>query len=220
MKSKKDLAIELRRLKKSYNEISVELSVSKGTLSGWFKDEEWSECIRIELNRKIQEGSKERIAALAKINKKRWEAWREEFRVEARYEYPTLKHNLLFSSGLCLYWGEGDSVVSNGMVRLANRDPRMLIVFRRFLQEICSVSIEKIKLWLLLYPDNDEEECKRYWSRTVGIPITQFQKTQRIDGKHPNNRLKYGMCTIYLSSRGLKEKMKVWIDLLSGDLIK
>ncbi|KKQ95057.1 MAG: hypothetical protein UT66_C0009G0004 [candidate division CPR2 bacterium GW2011_GWC1_39_9] len=218
MQHLKEKAVNLRKLKKSYNEISIELGIPKSTLSHWFRNESWSTLIREEIILRSKENMHDRIDQLAIINKKRWENWRENYRREAFTEYEKIKNNPLFVSGINLYWGEGDSVLKNGVVRLANRDYRMIIVFNNFLQNICKVPNEKILIWLLLYPDNNEIKCKNFWSSKTGIPNNQFRKTQVINGKHPKNRLENGICTIYVSSRGLKEKIMVWTELLYKDL--
>ncbi|MFA5360480.1 MAG: hypothetical protein WC320_00675 [Candidatus Paceibacterota bacterium] len=45
MRKDKDLAIELRKKGKSYNQISKEIEISKGTLSYWFSNTKWSKAI-------------------------------------------------------------------------------------------------------------------------------------------------------------------------------
>ena len=67
--------------------------------------------------------------------------------------------------------------------------------------------------WLILYPDLSEKKCKDFWSKTSGIPISNFKKTQLIKGKHPTKKLTYGICIIQMNSRGLKEKLFTWINL-------
>ncbi|MFH1611720.1 MAG: hypothetical protein ABH887_00395 [bacterium] len=121
--------------------------------------------------------------------------------------------NPLFVAGLILYWGEGDSKLVNGMVRLSNTDTRMIEIFVKFLKIICNVPKEKIKAYIILYPDLSESYCKKYWCYVTGIFQSNFYKTQFIKGRHPTNRLRYGICEIHVSSRGLKEKIMVWTDL-------
>lgn len=220
MGNKKTLAIALRKSRKSYNEISKELSISKSTVSRWLSNEHWSKEIEEELKRRAQKETSKRIQNLAEINRKRWEAWREEFRKEAREEYSEHINKPLFASGISLYWGEGDSKVKNGIVRLANSDHRMIKTFNSFLQNICNVPQDKIALWLLLYPEHEERNCKQFWSKNTGVPINQFRKTQFIKGRHPTKKLENGVCTIFVSSRGLKEKIIVWINMLCQDLIR
>lgn len=137
-------------------------------------------------------------------------------RTLAEGEYRVLKDNPLFTVALATYWGEGDKA-SKYVCRLANTDPQMIRLFGRFLSEICLIPQEKIRYWLLLYPDLDEQECKKYWEIQAGIPTGHFTKSVTIVGKHKTKKLSYGVCTVFVSSRYLKEKMLVWLRLLADD---
>lgn len=219
MRKDRHLAIKLRKMGKSYNEISKTLNLPKTTLSSWFKNEKWSKIIKKELNDRNIKISRKRILVLSKINKKRWEEWRKRHRIEATKEFETLKKVPLFIAGINLYWGEGDSNLKNGIVRLANTDHRMVIAFGNFLQKICKIPKEKIRIYLVLYPDLSDTDCKNFWGMKTGIPISQFHKSQFIKGKHPSKRLERGICSIQVSSRGLKEKIFTWIDLQNKNLL-
>lgn len=73
---------------------------------------------------------------------------------------------------------------------------------------------------MFIYPDINEEKCKIFWSKKTGTKIEQIDKSQIIYGKHPTKRLENGICAIRVKkSIGLKEKILVWINLLS-DYIK
>ncbi len=218
MRNDKHLAIQLRKKGLSYNKISKELGIPKSTMHYWFRDEVWSQKIKEELNRKNIYVAKKRLRKIIIKRQAYWEKWREEHRQEARKEFPKLKNNPLFISGIMLYWGEGDSVLKNCIVSLANTDPEMIRIFSAFLQKICRTPKEKIRIFLNLYPDLNDDICKKFWSKISGIPTEQFTKTQFIEGRHPTKRLEYGVCHIRLSSRGLKEKIFVWLKLYQKKL--
>lgn len=220
MRNDQHLAIKLRKKGMCYNKISKELGVPKSTLCYWFKNEPWSQEIKKELNRKALYIAKKRLRLINKTRREKWERWREEHRQAARKEFGYLKKNSLFLAGLMLYWGEGDSKIENGLVRLSNTDPKMIKILSLFLQKTCRIPKEKIKITLILYPDLNEDKCKDLWSKASGIPKNKFYKTQIIYGRHPTKRLSYGICNIYVSSRGLKEKILVWIKLYQQELIK
>jgi len=207
-------AIKLRKQNKSYNEISKILNIPKSTLVYWFSDKNWSKDIKNKLSARNVLSLKKRLGLINRIRTKKWEKWREGFRTEARKEFKKFLKKPLFISGINLYWGEGDSVLKNGNVRLSNTDHRMISIFVRFLINIVGVPKEKIKCTMILYPDLKEEKCKLFWSNMGGIPSSQFYKTQFIKGKHPTKRLENGICMIQVLSRGIKEKIMVWIDLL------
>ena len=208
-------AYELRKLKNSYNAINKQLGIPKSTLSSWFKADKESIFIKNLLAKSAQKKAIEKLHRLALINKKRWEKIHLEQREKARQEFPALVTNQLFGLGLMLYWSEGDKKVQNGIVRISNIDFRLLRFFVAFLKKLCRVPTEKIKIWLLLYPDLNEEACKAYWSKKLNISLNQFTKAQFILGKSKMKKVRYGVCSVQVYSRELKEKIIKWIDLYS-----
>ncbi len=213
MRDDRYLAIKLRKQKKSYNEISRILGIPKSTLHYWFKGNSWSEEIKKELMEKAWKLGRKQLKLMVEANKKKWEEWHRQCQQEAVKEFPSLKNNRLFVTGIMLYWSEGDSKMKNCQVRLSNTDPEMIRIYSLFLQKICKIPKDKIKIQLILYPDLNEQECKKLWQKAIGIPITQFTKAQFIKGKHPTTRLSYGICNIHLTDRRLKEKIFTWIKL-------
>lgn len=217
MRNDKHLAIKLRQQNKSYNKISRELGISKGTLSEWFSRIDWSQDIKNELTRKANFIAKKRLRLINKARSEMWERWREEARQQARDDFPMLKSDPLFISGIMIYWGEGDSKAGNPF-RLSNTDPRMIALYTRFLTESLNIPKENLRSTIILYPDLSEEKCIDFWAKTMEIPKSQFYKTQFIKGKHPTKRLSNGICMITCGNRQIKEKVLVWIDLLSKNL--
>lgn len=217
MRNDRHLAIKLRKKGMSYNKISKELGIPKSTMSYWFKGESWSEDLKKELSRRALYVAKKRLRLINKERREKWEKWREEHRQIARKEFPSLKNNPLFLAGLMLYWGEGDSKIENGLVRISNTDSEMIRLFVEFLYRNCKVPRKEIKAKLILYPDLNEKASKKYWNKHTGIPLCQFRKTQFIYRKHPTRRLACGICDVYVSSRGLKEKIFVWLQLFQKE---
>jgi len=220
MRKDKYSAIKLRKQNKSYNEISQKLGIPKSNLVYWFKNENWSKDIKKNLSQKTIIASTKRLILMNKAKKEKWEKWRQGFRDQANSEFQKLKNNELFIVGLMLYWGEGDSKIENSLVRLANIDPKMIIIFINFLQEICLVPTNKIKISIISYFDIDDDKCKNFWSKTLNIPQSQFFKIQHIRGQHPTKRLSYGICNVIVCSRALKEKIFTWLELYKDELIK
>lgn len=206
-------AISLRKDGLSYLEISKKLQIPKTTLSSWFKDKKWSVSIKEKLTKKARKNAVSKLRAMSKANKARFENAREGYRTEAKRLFEELTQSQLFLAGLMIYWGEGDSKIENCLVRISNTDWRMVKVFTEFLIKICAVPEEKIKAMLILYPDLDEQICKNFWAKQIGIAPKMFYKTQCIRGKHPTARLKNGICCVNVNSRELKEKILIWIGL-------
>ncbi len=215
MRNDKHLAIKLRKKGLSYNKISKELNVPKSTLSDWLSNKKWSKVIKQKLTRRANYIAKKRLLSFIKERNKKWEILREGFRQEAQKEFPLLIKDPLFVAGINIYWGEGDSKLSNGILRISNISPGMIGVFNSFLIKILKVPEEKIRVGLILYPDLSESKCKTFWKNIVKIPEKQFYKTQFIYGKHPTKRIEFGICMLVVSSRYYKEKVKKWIELFS-----
>lgn len=216
MRNDQHLAMKMRKSGYSYKMITEKLGVPQSTLHYWFKDLAWSKKIKERLIEKAARTSRKRIKKVIKTNRERWERKREESRNEAQKDFSKLKANHLFIAGVMLYWGEGDQNLKYP-VRLTNINYRMISLFKRFLIEVCKIKREDIYLSLFIYPDIKESECKQYWSSRVGL--SRFDKVQVIYGKHPTKRLEHGICSIRVNkSTGLKEKIVVWINLLSENV--
>ena len=220
MRDNKELAVKLRKQGKSYNEISKELGIPKSTISGWFANKDWSIEIKAKLERHAVCSAKRRLSLINARKRKCREELREKFKQEAINEFPLLFQSPLFVAGINLYWGEGHNKRGGGRVELANTDPKMISLFAKFIIKIAKVPKDKIRVWLILYPDLSEKKCKTFWSKTSGIPQSQFYKTQFIKGKHPTKRIEHGVCEIQTYSVELKEKIFVWTEMLYNELAK
>lgn len=213
MRHDRDLAFQLRRQKKSFNEISNTLRIPKSTLHYWFKGSDWSAEVKNKLNKKIQKSNIKRLKLMTAVNKEKWETWHEQCRQEAITEFPDLKKDALFASGLMLYWGEGDKVLKNGLVRIANSDSELIKIFYLFLHLKLGVPKDRIFVKVTLYPDLVDETVKNFWSSSLMMPLSQFKSSIVIQGRHPTKRLLYGTASLEVSSRKLKEKIFAWIRL-------
>ncbi len=206
----------MRRRGKSYSKIAKELGVPKSTLSNWFSDLNWSRELKDKLTDKARYTSKRKFLRVVRQRSKYWENKRKISKEEARTAFPSLMKDPLFISGISIYWGEGDSKLSNGKLRISNTDPKMIVVFIRFLKETLAVSNDKIRIGIILYPDLNEEKCLDFWQKKAKIPNRQFHKTQFIAGKHPTKRSEWGICMVSVCDRMVKEKVGAWIEML-GD---
>lgn len=215
----KDKAFELRKKYKSYNEISQLLGIPKSTLSGWFKKIKLSSDIKKILIKRSRLRAIYQLRKMSLANKEKWTKIHLSYRRKAQEQFSKLLPSQLFCAGLMIYWGEGDKRLKNGVVRIANIDYRMLKLFTAFLIKICNVRKEKIKFWLLLYPDLEEKKCIKYWSKKLNISQAKSLKSQYIKGKSKSRKIDYGVCYIQICSRELKEKILEWITLFNNYLL-
>lgn len=218
MRKDKEKALELRRRNRSYRQISRDLNIPLSTLAGWLKNELWSQDIRDKLGQEASLAFPEKLRRIVAANKKRWADLRESYRQEAVKEFVDLKNDPLFLAGIMLYWGEGEKRAKYSAVRLTNNEPEMIKIFNLFLIKVLNIAPEKIHARLLLYPDLVDSVQKNFWSRATGLSVDQFKKSIYIKGRHPTKRLSYGVCTIIIQSRALKERMLKWLELCQNHL--
>lgn len=211
-------AWELRKEGRSYNYIRKELKVSKSTLSYWFQYLDWSREIKNRNAKEVEKTSTNRIILMNNTKKKLSLEKHENMRREAAEEFEKYKNNPIFIAGLMLYLGEGDKSIKTGHLRMGNIDPYVLKIFIKFLTIFCDISVEKIRFWLLCYPDHNKEKCLNWWSNSIGINKSRFYKTQVIQGKHKEKKLLYGVGNITITSTFLKTKVLKWIELVSDHL--
>lgn len=219
MRKDKESALQLRLQGKSYKQIFRELGIPTSTLAGWFRKLAWSQEIKARLSAQVSLANPRALELMAHANRERWKSKHEEYRNAAIREFEEHKDDPLFLTGIMLYWGEGEKQQKSSQVRLGNSEPDMVKVFYLFLTKVLKLSPDKIFAWLLLYPDLVDSVQKNFWSKATGIPLERFKKSIYIKGRHPTKRLSYGVCTIVVSSRALKERVLKWLELYQGYLI-
>lgn len=210
-------AFALRKEGKSYGEISQLLKVNKSTISYWFKNIDWSQKIKTQLIEKAKETSRKRLAHLNSLKKIKWTNYYLKAEKEAIKEFKYLKKDKLFITAISLYWGEGDKVFKNGIVRISNIDSKILQIFNDFLQKICRVKVEKIGVSVLLYPDLSSAKCLKFWSEGIRISEDRFYKPTVVKGRHKTKRLGNGVCVVSVHDKYLKKKMLVWLELFGKE---
>ena len=218
MRKDKEKAFELRRSGKSYKQIRDELGTPTSTLAGWFKHEPWSQEIKNRLSAEVSLSNPKKLELMAQANRERRKLKHEEYRTAAVKEFEKLKDDPLFLAGIMLYWGEGEKQQKSSQVRLGNSEPEMIKIFYLFLTRSLGLEPDKIFARLLLYPDLVDSVQKNFWSKVTGIPLERFKKSIYIKGREPKKRLSYGVCTVVVSSRSLKERILKWLKLYQGYL--
>ncbi len=218
MRKDKEKATELRRMGKSYKQIESELGIATSTLASWFKNELWSQEIKNRLSAEVSLSNPKKLELMAKANRERWKIRYREYRNAAIREFEIYKNDPLFLAGVMLYWGEGEKQQKYSVVRLTNSEPEMIRIFYFFLTKFLKISPDKVGTWLLLYPGLVDTVQKSFWSKATGIPTNSFKKSIYIKGRHPSRRLSFGVCTVFVNNRALKERMLKWLELYQDHL--
>jgi len=206
---KKIIAINLRKLGKSYSEIRKKVKVSKGTLSLWLRDIK----LTPEQEKRLYVEKKQRNAyRLAKFNQKKRIERIKQIISEAKKEFELFIKNPLFLPGLMLYWAEGDKSEMGELVKFTNSDPAMIKFIMEWFRDICKVPEKKFRIALHIHKLHCREDVEEYWSKLTNIPLTQFHRTQikPTSLKHRRNQLYNGTCAIRINNVDLFRRIKGW----------
>jgi len=120
-------------------------------------------------------------------------------------------------AGVMLYWAEGYQSDTAAMVDFANSKPAMILVFLKFLREICGIREEKLRGFLYAHSDQNIADLIKFWSDLTKIPKEHFTKPYiRTDfRKEQSGKMKYGLLHIRYCDKKLLLVIKGWIEKYS-----
>src|SRR3989344_8742698 len=173
----KENAIALRKQGKTYSDILKVVPVAKSTLSIWLREvgiakaqkQKFTEAKRLASLRGGQAKKKQRIEKQSKIF------------LEARSSIKNLSIYEFFLIGVCLYWAEGTKEKEyrpGSQVAFSNMDPKMIILFLKWLQNICKISKDMIGFEIMIHESHRErlDEVRTFWSKTTDFPLNKFSQ--------------------------------------------
>lgn len=91
-----------------------------------------------------------------------------------------------------MFWAEGSKDKSS--VTFVNSDPIMISTFIKLLRESFDVDESKFRALIHIHEYHDEEELKKFWSKTAEIPLSQFTKSYRKPHTKKRKRPGYRGC--------------------------
>jgi hypothetical protein len=99
-----------------------------------------------------------------------------------------------------LYWAEGTK--GRNSIGFTNSDPRMLVLFRRFLTDSLRIPVDRVLLSINVYTGNGLaiDEIERYWLDLLELPSIAVRKhtlnhMPTSSSGRAKNKLPYGVCT-------------------------
>lgn len=106
----------------------------------------------------------------------------------------------------------------NYSIELTNSNPKIIKIFRRFLDQIIKIDGKRARGQLFFYPDLNEKKLINFWSKTSSIPPSQFNKSiclKAKNGKFKANplgtfKLRYSSKNDYLEIQKMIEN--IWRD--------
>ncbi len=210
-------AVELRKRGFTYDEIAKIVTVSKSTVSNWLSRETWSIQVKDDNQKRAAKDNRKRILLLNKARSNQFKKLYAEAERSAVIEFRHYKNSPLFIAGLMLYVGQGDSS-DDHIVRITTSHADIHCIFIKFATEYLGVPKEKIRFWILLYPDLDEKKCTKAWVQKLGIPASQFHKHQVIEGRSKKHTLHYGVGNTLIGGTVYMKKIRKWIEILNKEL--
>lgn len=220
MESKKNhyyyQAVALRRQGLSYNEIRKNVPVAKSTLSLWLK------AIRLPAKHRKRLYTKQ-IAFLslgASSQKARRQKQISKILEEAKREvtFP-ISESIFTLMGAGIYWAEGTKRKSFGVT---NSDPLLILFMVRWFKEVFDIHTKDLKVWLNIYPQQNERDIKNFWSELTGIPLKNFGKSyiKPRSKDYKRNNLYYGTIKVVVP-KGTDSIHRVsgWIEAVMQDRI-
>ena len=172
----KTKAIHLRKKGLSYKEIMERIpNLSKSTLSGWLARMKLTPDQQERLEKRAKTRmEKGRIKAAIKLRENRIKRMNKTIN-EAEKEASKLIKSPLFLIGLVLYWCEGTQKTNT--FSFINSDPLIIKLMIKWIEKICKIPKDKIRLTLYIHKIYAYENCEKFWSKQTGIPVARFKKT-------------------------------------------
>ncbi|MDD4531189.1 MAG: hypothetical protein PHH21_00585 [Candidatus Pacebacteria bacterium] len=214
--SEKEKAIKLRKDGFSYSEILKEIPVAKSTLSLWLK----SVGLAKDQKQKI---TKKRIAGAlrgAKARKDQRIKITREIKNLAKKDVESVDKKNLWLIGISLYWAEGAKEKENGTrsgIKFSNSDPKMILLFLKWLKEIISIKESEIVYELYIHENSDIKKAQKYWSNILSIKeeeIRTYFKKNKIKTVRKNIGDSYNglICLRVKKSTNLNRKVSGWVE--------
>lgn len=179
----REQARRLRTRGATLSEIAARLGVSKSSVSLWVRGVPFTP--RLVTNRNF--GPRNRPPNALQRAK---QAEIERLDAEGIARIGVLSDQAFLAAGAALYAGEGSK--TDGAVKFANSDPRMIAFFLRWLRRFFEIDERRLRIHLYLHQGLDLDEAVRFWSELTAIPPSQFQKPYRAvpdagirNSKHP-----------------------------------
>lgn len=208
----KEVVINLRKKGFSYKQILKEVNVSKDTISRWCRDITLTpQQMELLLKRKLHGGEKGRLVA-AKLKHNIREKEILSLSKKGIKEVGNLSKRDRFISGISLYAGEGGKT----QLEFANSDPKIIKFMMSWFREFCEIPESKFRGAIWIHDNLDSSEAKSFWSKTTGIPKSQFFKTYLAKNKLNSRKIRknihqFGVFSIVASNVRVHRKILGWI---------
>jgi len=212
----KTKAIELRKTGLSYGSISKKLKIAKSTTSLWLRDTE----ITSEQKRKLLSNRAIHLntGSYSQKNRRLREVTDiiEKAKAEVNDKMDLESYRLF---GAALYWAEGSK---NQLLNITNSDPLLILFWVKWLNKIFKIPPTGLKVWLNIYPQQNEKDLKKFWSELTGVPLKNFGKSyvKPLSKNYKANNLYYGTARVTaFKSTDLRYRVFGWTQAVLKDIL-
>ncbi|MDP1884108.1 MAG: hypothetical protein Q8L10_01960 [Candidatus Moranbacteria bacterium] len=211
--AEKQLAIQLRKKGLTYNEILKKIPVAKSTLSVWFKNIGIArpQAQRLTRQRELAQIKASEACRNIRIAKE------QDIIESAKKEIESISEKELKLIGTILYWAEGSKQKKHNVsqrVSFGNYDPKMVLLFDRWLRKICCLNTEDLIYCIYIHRTANKEKVRLFWEKLLKVKIKKIYfknhspKTNRRNVDKDYN----GLLRIDVSrSTDLNRKISGWI---------
>lgn len=210
-------AVAFRRRGFTYSEIAKICAVSRGTVSNWLKNEDFSKVVAADNRQKATADNTKRLILINKARNTERKNQYEAVLQSAVTEYKHYRTSPLFTAGLALYLSLGDQN-DERLIRLTTSKSDVHRIFVKFALEFLGVEKKDIHIWLILYPDLDEITCMKHWIKKTGLNASHFYKNQVVKSRSNKPTLHFGVGNTIIGSTLQKYKLKKWLELATKEL--
>jgi hypothetical protein len=95
------------------------------------------------------------------------------------------------TSGAVLYWCEGSKREKDCRVEFVNSDPRIILVFMRYLRTK-NIDEARIRARMTIHIQDDEMKCRDYWKKVTSLNDNNFISTVAKSPSFTKKPLPYG----------------------------
>lgn len=195
----------------SYNEILKRVPVAKSTISLWCREIKLTQKQKQRIKNMHERARRKAVKKGGKIIAEKRKKEIREIKSLAKKEIKKLTKYQIKIIGAIIYWAEGDKTSGVG---ISNSDPELIKFMIYWLKTIFKISRYRLKAYLNIHADQDEEKARKYWSRITKIPLIRFGKTYiKPQGTgHRKNILQNGVLKIKYSNEDLRHRILTWIE--------
>lgn len=188
-------ARELRAHGWTMADIATQLGVARSSVSVWTRDVAF-----VPDHDRTRERRRKARQRVPNVLQRRKQEEIERLLAEGAERIGQLSERDFLIAGVALYAGEGAK--RDGMVALANTDPRFIAFYCAWLRHFFDIDERRLRLFLYLHKGLDLEAAVSYWSALTGIPPERFGKPYRAvpDGGIRHSKHLLGCATVRYTS--------------------